>query len=329
MNREHSKIVDFPCLLTSAFTLVGCAGSVFKGATDRRSNPLAEQGKSETLPQREDIPGPSTPSGVAPPMVEFRIGDLLQADSMVPGSMGPVANTPSPPPLSSPQNPNSPPPSTPSTPQTPSPPPVPPTPEEILKKCETSAALIKEKTQEFVFARSAQTCQFGLNGNLPRKQAFVQAVGVTTQKLELPAGTLCSMELRTTAPNAQLRYDDFISLTLNSHVLFFSNNTFLPMLAKSHGIYQWDFARLRGQPISNFDAAGYCVAQAGTCVFPGHDRMGPVSINLLPPDMAPMAATLTNQPSATLSLNTTGDDNDTDCIHTEINFSTVIKYLPK
>jgi hypothetical protein len=325
--RKKQNTISYTLLI---FTLLGCSNGTFTGSSDRRQG----ANRSGDI----DVPNGSTPVNqvigqesdfVTPGDIPVVPSETLQSDAVTRSPVnsapeqGPVATNPplpTPPPATVPS---------PGTGPGPGPSPKPQTPEEIKKACETSANLFRETNQILVYKRPSQTCQFGLNGNLERRDAFVQAAGVTAQKLTLPEGTVCSIGIKTTGANTTLRYDDFISLTLNTHVLFFSNETFLPYLVQTNGIYQWDFARLRGRAITNFGAPGYCIAKTGSCLFPNHDTSGPISIDLTPADLAPIAATLVNQSSAALNLNVTGDNNDTDCIHTDIELATRIIYLPK
>jgi len=200
-------------------------------------------------------------------------------------------------------------------------------------------AALKEKCAkaneaEFKFAEQAinyperKTCSFGMNSNLARKDAFVQASETSPATLNLPAGEICSISIDSPA-DALLHYDDFLILSIDSRIVFMSNGGLTNYLdAPQQGILTWDFAKVAGQAIQNFETPAYCLGKGAACTLPAHDKKGPVALNLTPNEIAPIAAAISGKTSVSMDLTATGDNDDTDCFHTALAVKVKIKYLP-
>jgi hypothetical protein len=199
---------------------------------------------------------------------------------------------------------------------------------ELKDKCAKAPEASFKITEQTINYPERKTCSFGMNSNLARKDAFVQASEVSPATLNLPAGEVCTIDIDSPA-DARLHYDDFLILSIDSRIVFMSNGGLTNFLdAPQQGILTWDFTRVVGQPIQNFEAASYCLGKGSACVLPAHDKEGPVSLHLTANEIAPIAAAITGKASVAMDLTATGDNDDTDCYHTALSVKVKIKYLP-
>ena len=192
--------------------------------------------------------------------------------------------------------------------------------------CETATEL-KTLNSKLIFPER-QDCSFGQNGNLERRDAFVQAQETQNQSIALEGKSIiCDMSIRS-EPNAQIHYDDFIFLTIANQVIFGSNSQVTNYLDRKENVYQWDFEKIKGQAINNFEAPYYCLAGVRNCVLPPHDQAGPISIRLATKDVAPIAFEVVGKSKIDANLISTGDNDDEDCFHSELDLDVEISYLP-
>lgn len=199
---------------------------------------------------------------------------------------------------------------------------------DLREKCEKAAEASFKTMEQTIVYPERKTCTFGTGANLERKDAFVQAQEVSPATLNLPAGDICSLNVDSPA-DAKLHYDDFLILSIDSRILFMSNSGLTSYLdAPQQGILTWDFKKVVGQPIKDFELGSYCLGKGADCVLPGHDKEGPVALHLTPAEIAPIASTLSGKTSVSMDLTATGDNDDTDCYHTALSVLVKIKYLP-
>jgi hypothetical protein len=199
---------------------------------------------------------------------------------------------------------------------------------ELKDKCAKAPAASLMIAEQSITYPERKTCSFGMNSNLARKDAFVQASETSPATLNLPAGEICGIDIDSPA-DARLHYDDFLILSIDSRVVFMSNGGLSGYLAPpEQGIMTWDFSKVVGQAIRNFEAGSYCLGKGKSCVLPGHDQEGPVSLHLTPNEIAPIAAAIAGKSSVSMDLTATGDNDDTDCFHTALTVKVKITYLP-
>jgi hypothetical protein len=199
---------------------------------------------------------------------------------------------------------------------------------ELKDKCAKAPEESFKIAEQSITYPERKTCSFGMNSNLTRKDAFVQASEVSPATLNLPAGEICSIDIDSPA-DARLHYDDFLILSIDSRIVFMSNSGLTSYLdAPQQGILSWDFTKVVGQPIKNFEAASYCLGKGAACVLPGHDKEGPVALHLTANEIAPIAAAIAGKSSVAMDLTATGDNDDTDCFHSALSVKVKIKYLP-
>ncbi len=184
----------------------------------------------------------------------------------------------------------------------------------------------KTLTQRIRFPETTN-CRFGQAGNLERKDAFLQAMEAQTTSIALPAKTqLCGVSVDSQVSTIQ--YDDFMVLTLNGYVLLSSNQQILQGLEGSASTaYKWDFTKIRGVGV-DFDAAPYCMGgTAGLCEIPVTDTPGKFQFKVDPTSLINVADQVVNSRALNFALIATGDNDDLDCWHTELNLDFTLQYV--
>lgn len=198
----------------------------------------------------------------------------------------------------------------------------------LKEKCAQASEAEFKFVEQSISYPERKTCSFGMKSNLTRKNAFVQASETSPAILNLPAGDICSIGIDS-PQDALLHYDDFLILSIDSRIVFISNGRLTSYLdAPEQGILTWDFAKVASQAIQNFEAPAYCLSKGAACTLPAHDKKGPLALNLAPNEIAPIAAAISGKTSVSMNLTATGDNDDTDCFHTELAVKVKLKYLP-
>ena len=210
----------------------------------------------------------------------------------------------------------------PTAPTPPSPGPAP----DLTSACTAGAANLKSKEQTLSYA-ARKSCKFGVAPNLAERNGYIQAVETSAQTLQLPPGRICDISIES-AKGALLNYDDMLVLTLENNLLFSSTENLLPFLDQKEGIYQWDFAKVVGQKPKEFGGKSYCIGDSAQCVIPETEKTGPVSVNLPISKIAPISASLAGKTDVTLNLIASGDNDPTDCAHTQLDVIVTFKYIP-
>ena len=184
----------------------------------------------------------------------------------------------------------------------------------------------KKTLKQSVHFPENQKCNWGINGNLGRRDLYVQAIEGQKATIELPINAqLCDLGIGSAATTIQ--YDDFMILTLNNQVLLSSNKDLLIGLDESQDqAYVWDFSKPRGKTI-NFDAASYCLGNSSLCNIPITDVQGSFQFSIDPTVLGKLASNSVNKKNLEFALYATGDDNDRDCWHTAFTLDFTLNYV--
>jgi hypothetical protein len=184
----------------------------------------------------------------------------------------------------------------------------------------------KTLTQKIRFPET-RNCRFGTAGNLPRKDGHLQAMEAQTTSITLPGkAQLCGVSVNSQISTIQ--YDDFMILTLNGYVLLSSNSQILEGLEGSADTaYKWDFNRIRGIPV-DFDSPSYCMgAGSSLCTVPVTDTPGQFHFQVDPTSLIHLADQVVENHTLNFALVATGDNDDRDCWHTELNLDFTLQYV--
>ena len=164
-------------------------------------------------------------------------------------------------------------------------------------------------------------------GNLHRKDRYLQAREWQTRQVELPENAvICGMEI--VSKQDQIQYDDFLIFTIDDRILMLSNNELLRKMPKKDGVYHWDFDAIKGRKYG-FDGDRYCLGNDSSCIFPGHDKQGSVNFSVGTSAIAAVSASLQGQTTYNFSAIATGDNDDEDCWHTDLELDVKIRYVLK
>jgi hypothetical protein len=184
----------------------------------------------------------------------------------------------------------------------------------------------KTLTQKIRFPETSN-CRFGTAGNLGRRDAYLQAMEAQTTAITLPGkAQLCGVSV--TSAVSTIQYDDFMILTLNGYVLLSSNADILKGLEGSPSTaYKWDFSRIRGVPV-DFDSPSYCMGSGSSlCTIPVTDTPGQFQMQVDPTSLIHLADQVVENHTLNFALVATGDNDDQDCWHTELNLDFTLQYV--
>ena len=184
----------------------------------------------------------------------------------------------------------------------------------------------KTLTQKIRFPETTN-CRFGSAGNLGRRDAYLQAMEAQTTSITLPGkAQLCGVSVASAVSTIQ--YDDFMILTLNGYVLLSSNADILKGLeGTSSTAYKWDFNKIRGVPV-DFESPSYCMGSGSSvCTVPVTDTPGQFQMKVDPTSLIHLADQVVENHTLNFALVATGDNDDLDCWHTELNLDFTLQYV--
>jgi hypothetical protein len=205
-----------------------------------------------------------------------------------------------------------------------------PSPETIADNVEklkaTCGSGVKKTLKQSIHFPEVQKCSWGTNGNLGRRDTYVQAIEGQRATIELPINAqLCELGIGSVATTIQ--YDDFMLLTLNNQVLLTSNKELLVGMQEDQAAaYAWDFTKIRGKQI-DFDAAPYCLGDASLCKIPVTDVKGAFQFSIDPSSLGKLAANSVDKKKLDFALYATGDNDDRDCWHTAFTLDFTLNYV--
>lgn len=169
-----------------------------------------------------------------------------------------------------------------------------------------------------------QDCNWNQNGNGEKRNEYMQARESQTRSFGLPANAvLCELSLESTMNN--LHYDDFLFFTMNDYVLIGSNSFFVNKFAKEGNLFVWDWAKIYGMPWQ--EQGPYCLAGSEHCEIPGHDMTGGVDVALDTGVLSELALKILKDEDVKFSLIATGDNDEEDCFHSELNLELSGEYI--
>ncbi len=208
--------------------------------------------------------------------------------------------------------------------------PTAPSPDDVTKikdLCKTMSDKVQRMSQTLAYPKR-KSCSFDTAPNLAPRDKYVQAREISPATLNLPEGVVCGLAISSEA-KTHMQYDDFLVLSLSDHVVFLTNGLLTDYLAKENEVFLWDFTKVVGKPIKDFEAGRYCIGKAADCVLPPHDKKGPVSIKLTNEEIAPISAVLEGKKSAAMDLVALGDNDASDCSHTDLSLTVEISFVPR
>ncbi len=199
----------------------------------------------------------------------------------------------------------------------------------IPNRCGTEAAKLQVFSQKIDFPENGY-CDFLSPPNIAKSDLTVTASETQKVNLNLPEGVICSLKVKS-SENTSMKYDDFIILTIDNHVLFSSNNKIVENFDKNKEIYDWNFSKLVGKKLTDKEwvDSHYCLGGAENCTIPKTEVAGSFDVNFPATTIAPISAMIQGKASVPVNLIVTGDnDADKDCHHTDLSLTISGQYLP-
>lgn len=198
--------------------------------------------------------------------------------------------------------------------------------EEIKHSCQSSP--LKTSSITLTFPKPSQTCDWGVNGNLGKRDSYFQARIEQTKSLNLPEGSIiCDAQFD--FKEQDFLYDDHFILLFNKSIVASSYN-FEDQLNKGvNNLLEYDWSLIAGMDWVNNQEELYCPQIPGAhsaCSFPGHDQEGQIKLSYDPLYVQSiMASGLPSNHS--FSMISIGDNDEMDCEHSEVQFTVQLKYV--
>lgn len=203
-------------------------------------------------------------------------------------------------------------------------------PEEALALCSSEERLTLHEKVVFPELAAGRTCAFGSGDNLSRKDLFFRAQLRQEHSVQLPKGALfCGFAL--SHQPAAMRYDDEMFFLVNERILLSTKNysEYFP----AAGIFRnFSWTALRDKPYDALDTSRglYCLGGAdglSQCQLPPTETSGQIQLKFSPELTLALASRLAGEELLRFSWVTTGDNDDTDCRHSEISFTMDVHYV--
>jgi hypothetical protein len=209
--------------------------------------------------------------------------------------------------------------------------------QDVARICSETPAHQKLVFEQILHFPERQECSFGENGNGPIQNGEQRAREAQLQKVSLPDnGIICDLtrfrSIKKPLPDqddfdtdAEIHYDDFLFLTLNDFVLMGSNSVIVDKFDKKGDMPIWDWTKVYGSSFEG-ENSSFCLGD-GSCQIPGHDKKGPINLELDAVATHQLSAELTNLTEAHFSVIATGDNDPGDCFHTDITIDMSLNYI--
>ncbi len=128
-----------------------------------------------------------------------------------------------------------------------------------------------------------------------------------------------------------MHYDDEMFFLLENRVLM-ATKDYTEYFQKEGIFSTFSWESLRNQVYNQFDERGlYCVGGAdglSECQLPPTDTTGSIELSISAELSASLATLLQDKRILNFSWVTTGDNDDSDCRHTEIKIPVIMHYVP-
>lgn len=196
--------------------------------------------------------------------------------------------------------------------------------------CQTAAVQHQKEVLHFPELAAGKTCSFASGENFSRKDGWIRAYLRQEQTIQLPTGArLCGFTIEPTTNS--MHYDDEMFFLVEERVLMATKDytEYFP----EDGLFRtFNWESLRNQVYNQFDNRGlYCVGGAdglSECHLPPTDTTGSIELSVSAELSANLAKLLQGQETLNFTWITTGDNDDSDCRHTNIKIPVVMHYVP-
>jgi len=195
--------------------------------------------------------------------------------------------------------------------------------------CLTSPMQVQQDTLVFPEIAAGTTCSFGSGDNLSKRDSFFRAYLRQTQTVSLPDGAiLCSINL--VHNPAAMRYDDEMFFSVNDKLLL-ATKDYSDIFPKTDFFQSFSWDKLVNQ---TYDSAAsrdvFCAgADEGisSCGVPPTETQGNIEMNFSEEMNVKLSTALRADQDLTFEWITTGDNDNTDCRHTQIDLGLELRYV--
>ncbi|HET9239078.1 MAG TPA: hypothetical protein VFO10_17600 [Oligoflexus sp.] len=199
-----------------------------------------------------------------------------------------------------------------------------------VNPCSTAAVQHQKEILHFPEIAAGTTCRFANGDNLSRKDGFIRAYLQQNQSITLPKGArLCGFSIEPT--DSSMHYDDEMFFLVENRVLM-ATKDYTEYFPKDGIFSTFSWESLRNQVYNQFDERGlYCVGGddgLSECQLPPTDTTGSIELSISAELAANLATLLQNEDVLNFSWVTTGDNDDSDCRHTDIKIPVTMHYVP-
>lgn len=199
--------------------------------------------------------------------------------------------------------------------------------EELREACESGDPVDTELSVTFEALNGG--CPFGEDDNLPAEQAVFTARIEQTEALTLPeGGVLCGLEFDFEGIDPsfeqEITYDDNFMLNFNDVVLAASYGPMVDMLPEDGDLRTYDWETLAGTELSFDSVPTYCLGDAGgdsSCTVPEPEQPGVIAMQFGGDLVDQLALRALEEDRFEFSFVSMGDNDDSDCSHSEFTFS--------
>lgn len=172
-------------------------------------------------------------------------------------------------------------------------------------------------------------CSWAEGDNLDRRNEFLRAYEQETRSIDMPTGArICDLGLASLT--GDLWFDDHMTLLLQGGVIVGGGSGYpMDLLPPDpDGFVPWDWFAVRDTPFQDRTTPYWCLGgEASTCVVPPHDERGVLDIALPTEALDPFTVRVEQDASMDISLLTFGDDNDSDCSHSDVVLEATITWV--
>lgn len=199
----------------------------------------------------------------------------------------------------------------------------------LLLACHSDKVIAMDAALVFPEIPQGTTCRFGQGDNLSRVDGQIRAYLKQTAVVDLPEGaTLCGFALSHDA--ASMRYDDEMFFSVNDKLLL-ATKDYTEFFTEKDDFYSFNWEGLKSQYYDSFDNRPvYCAGGAeglSSCSVPQTETNGQIKLTFSDSMDAILARALQKDRSLSFDWITTGDNDNSDCRHTEINLKLKLRYV--
>ncbi len=170
-------------------------------------------------------------------------------------------------------------------------------------------------------------CAFSADGNLERRNEFLQARADQARFVSLPdASQVC--EIAMASGGARATFDDHLVVLVEDVVLVSGGSGgSLDGYPFRDRLPRFDWEAIRGRPFADRYTDYECLG-GGRCVVPRTEELGSVDVQVDPDTMADIVEALDLTRGFDVRMVTFGDDDNGDCAHTGLSLDVTVRYVP-